>query len=281
MVLVNPRQQALWQSHVILNGRGRDYHVANFPGPLSIKSVLCGTATWETDEGRFDIRQGSCLVVNDRQPYSITIESREIVETFCLFFSRGFVEDVARAMTRSDSELLANPWKDHSVQFHERLRFADRTFIPLLLRLHRTNDEDLIWQLAERLVEVDTGARAQAEKLPAAKSSTRQELWRRLQRARNVIEGSLGEPLELHLVAREAALSPYHFHRAFTRLFGETPCAYVTRRRIELAADLLRSTGMPVTEVCLACGYQSLGSFSSLFRKQVGISPTEFRRSRN
>jgi hypothetical protein len=45
----------------MLNGRGRDHHARNFPGPLSIKSVLCGTAARETDEGRFEIGPGACL----------------------------------------------------------------------------------------------------------------------------------------------------------------------------------------------------------------------------
>jgi AraC family transcriptional regulator len=281
MLLVNPRQTALWQSHVILNGRGRDYFVPNFPGPLSIKSVVSGTATWETDEGRFEVCPGSCLVLNDRQPYSITIESKTVVETLCVFFSQGFVEDAARAMTKGDAELLADPWKDHAIEFHERVRADDRALIPLLRKLHRTNDEELIWQLAEALVKIDADMRARAEKLPAIKRSTREELWRRIQRGRNVMEGSLDQALELRQVAREAALSPYHFHRRFTQMFGETPSAYLMRRRMERAAGLLRSTNMPVTEVCLACGYQSLGSFSSLFRRQIGISPTEFRRAKN
>jgi len=265
---------------VILNGRGQDYHVRDFAGPLSIKSVISGTATWETNEGRFEIGPSSCLVLNDRQPYSITVESREVVETLCLFFSRGFVEDAARAMTSGDAELLGEPRKDHAIEFHERLHADDGVLTPLLRKMHRGGDEGLVWQLAESLVMLHADTRKQAGKLPAAKASTREELWRRLQRGRNVIEGALGEPLDLHQVAREAALSPYHFHRGFTRLFGETPHTYLTRRRMERAAGLLRSTDMPVTDVCFACGYQSLGSFSSLFRKHAGVAPAHFRRAR-
>ena len=280
MVLVNPRGGALWQSHVILNGRARDYHVRNFPGPLSIKTVVRGAAAWETDEGRFEIGPGACLILNDRQPYSVTVESKEVVETLCLFFARGFVEDVARATATGDAELLDEPHRDHALEFHRRLAADDRTLTPLLERLHRTQDESLVWRLGEALVRLHADTRSQAANLPSVKASTRQELWGRVQRGRNVIEGSLAEPLDLGRVAREAALSPFHFHRSFTRLFGETPHAYLTRRRMERAAGLLRSTGMSVTEVCLACGYQSPGSFSSLFRTYAGVAPAEFRRLR-
>ena len=279
MVLLNPGQDALWKSHVILNGRSRGYQVRNFAGPLSIKAVRRGTATWETDEGRFEIGPGSCLVLNDRQPYTITVESRQVVETFCIFFSRGFVEDVARVMSHSDTELLTEPWKDHAIEFQERLRPGDRVLTYLLAELQCSGDERVVWKLAEELAKQHANARAQAVKLPASKASTRQELWRRLQRGRNVMEGAIGDPLDLARVARQAALSPYHFHRSFTRLFGETPHKYLTRRRMERAASLLKSTDMPVVDVCYACGYQSLSSFSGLFRKYAGVPPAWFRNS--
>jgi len=281
MLLVNPRHNAFWDSHVVLNGRARDYYVGDFPGPVSIKSVVSGRAAWETSEGRFEIGPGSCLVLNDGQPYSITIESREVVQTLCVFFARGFVEDVTRAIAGSDDELLADPWKRQPIEFHERVHADDRVLTPLLERARSGVDEAVIWRLAEALVNGRAETRDRAARLPAVKASTREELSRRLLHGRNVIEGSLSEPLDLHRVAREAALSPYHFHRSFTRLFGETAHAYVARRRIERAAELLRSTRMPVTEVCCACGYESLGSFSTLFRKHAGMSPAQFRKSRN
>jgi AraC-like DNA-binding protein len=64
----------------------------------------------------------------------------------------------------------------------------------------------------------------------------------------------------------------------FRVAFGETPAAYLSRRRIERAKDLLRSANLTVTEVCLLVGFSSLGSFSSRFRQLVGCSPSEYRR---
>jgi AraC-like DNA-binding protein len=183
-------------------------------------------------------------------------------------------------MTTGTAELLREPRKVQPLEFHERRRAEDRVLTPLLRKLHRSGDEALVWQIAEALVRLRAGTQALAAKLPAVKASTREELWRRIQRGRNVMEGSLGRPLDLNQVAREATLSPFHFHRGFTRLFGETPHAYLTRRRMEQAAGLLQATEMPVTEVCLAVGYQSPGAFSTLFRKHSGVSPREFRRAR-
>jgi AraC-like DNA-binding protein len=105
------------------------------------------------------------------------------------------------------------------------------------------------------------------------------ELFRRLCRSRDYLAARLDRPHRLADAARQAYLSPYHYHRLFTRAFGETPHEFLTRLRMDEAKRLLTREQLPVTEVCLAVGYGSLGSFSSLFRNMVGYSPSEFQKS--
>ncbi len=100
----------------------------------------------------------------------------------------------------------------------------------------------------------------------------------RLEGARRFIDAHYSEALDLERVARAACLSRYHFQRAFCRTFGETPHEYLTRVRIEQARRLLRETDRSVTHVCLDVGFQSLGSFSTLFRRRVGHAPAHYRR---
>jgi len=99
-----------------------------------------------------------------------------------------------------------------------------------------------------------------------------------LRRARDHVDRHFAEPLDLEVMAREAGLSKFHFHRLFAAAYGVTPAAYVSRRRVERAQDLLRATTLSVTEVCHAVGFTSLGSFSSRFREIVGETPRQFQR---
>ena len=78
-------------------------------------------------------------------------------------------------------------------------------------------------------------------------------------------------------MAAVAGFSRYHFVREFRVAFGETPGAYLSRRRVERAMDLLVHANLTVTEVCMVVGFSSLGSFSRRFRELVGCSPSEFR----
>src|SRR3954468_16616363 len=98
-----------------------------------------------------------------------------------------------------------------------------------------------------------------------------------LRRARDLIDRDYGDPLDLDAMAREAGYSRFHFGRAFATAYGETPRAYLTRRRIERAKTLLRTANLSVTEICFLVGFASVGSFSAPFRKLVGRSPSEYR----
>ncbi|MBZ5623149.1 MAG: AraC family transcriptional regulator [Acidobacteriia bacterium] len=105
------------------------------------------------------------------------------------------------------------------------------------------------------------------------------DLFRRLCRSRDYLAAGLDQPLRLADAAREAYLSPYHYHRLFARTFGETPHNFLTRLRMDRARRLLARDQLAVTDVCFAVGYESLGSFSSRFRSLVGYSPSEYQRS--
>ncbi len=98
-----------------------------------------------------------------------------------------------------------------------------------------------------------------------------------LRRARDLIDRDYAEPLDLAAMAREAGYSKFHFARTFAAAYGETPAAYLTRRRVERAKALLRAANLSVTEICFMVGFESLGSFSSLFRRVVGQSPSVYR----
>jgi AraC-like DNA-binding protein len=99
-----------------------------------------------------------------------------------------------------------------------------------------------------------------------------------LLRARDAIDRDFAKPLDIPTLARIALVSEAHFIRRFRTTFGETPHRYLQRRRIERAMALLRTTGRPVTEVCLDVGFTSLGTFSRTFQAIVGESPSSYRR---
>ena len=98
-----------------------------------------------------------------------------------------------------------------------------------------------------------------------------------LRRARDLIDREYARPLDVSALARTALMSTAHFSRSFRAAYGETPYAYLMTRRIERAKALLRRGDTSVTEVCMAVGCTSLGSFSARFTELVGETPTAYR----
>src|SRR5436190_21109271 len=109
-------------------------------------------------------------------------------------------------------------------------------------------------------------------------NTTKTDLHDRLCRARRFIDESYHLPLNLAEISKQACLSRYHFLRLFREKFETTPHQYLIRKRIEKAKELLRVRSLSVTDVCFEVGFESLGSFSSLFRRCVGDAPVAYRR---
>ncbi|SCG61388.1 helix-turn-helix domain-containing protein [Micromonospora halophytica] len=107
-----------------------------------------------------------------------------------------------------------------------------------------------------------------------------EESNRAMLRARDAMDRSYAEPLDIPALARIALVSEAHFIRTFRATFGETPHRYLQRRRVERAMALLLESDLDVTDICFAVGFNSLGSFSRTFRQIVGESPSGFRRGR-
>ncbi|WFE37138.1 AraC family transcriptional regulator [Micromonospora sp. WMMD998] len=107
-----------------------------------------------------------------------------------------------------------------------------------------------------------------------------EESNRAMLRARDAMDRAYAQPLDIPALARIAHVSQAHFIRTFRATFGETPHRYLQRRRVERAMSMLLETDRDVTDICLAVGFASLGTFSRTFRQVVGESPSDFRRHR-
>jgi AraC-like DNA-binding protein len=102
---------------------------------------------------------------------------------------------------------------------------------------------------------------------------------RHLLRAKDLADARYSEPLGVDDMARAAGLSRAHFSREFRATFGESPHTYLLTRRMERAAALLRNTDHSVAEICLSVGLQSIGSFTTSFKRTYGVTPTAYRAS--
>jgi len=99
-------------------------------------------------------------------------------------------------------------------------------------------------------------------------------------RVREFIDGRIGTRILISDLSAIAKLSESHFARAFKSTFGQTPHAYLVRRRVELASQLMRAGGNSLSDIALTCGFSDQAHLCRLFRRCIGQSPAAWRRAR-
>lgn len=102
------------------------------------------------------------------------------------------------------------------------------------------------------------------------------DTYLRIVNAKMYIDENYQEAIDLESVSKKAFISKFHFHRLFSHIYKKTPHEYITRKRMDKAKDLL-SENKSVTKVCNEVGFESITSFSILFKKEIGFAPQYYR----
>jgi AraC-like DNA-binding protein len=284
---LNPPARQLGRCSALLNGLATRYRVDNHRTTLSVKAVQRGAALYVTPRSRHLVTPDSFLILNRGQEYSLEFQWPTVTETLCPFFQPELIEHVAYYMTTPVHKQLDEI--DDAIRplsFCERLYPRTGRVGALLDNLHRgVRDgracgawlEDRFHDLAEALVILSGIEHRAIDRVVAHRRATREELYRRLHRGRDYLSACYCEPVSVASAAAAASLSPHHFHRQFKALFGQTPMQFVQNRRLDAARRLLLTTDLPVTQICFSAGFESLGSFSSLFGRWFGRSPRRYR----
>jgi len=281
-----PAGARLGEHNLVLHASAKRHSINGYAGPLSIKTVLRGRVSWVVGSREFVVDPSSFLVLATGERYSMNIDAPKPVETCCAFFASGFLEQIAADLTSALEEALDSPDRIPpplaylSASHGDRERALTGRVCGLAERCEKAltpsgAEEDFV-VLAISLLEYYEQIRAQAARVAAARSSTRQELFRRLLIGREYIHSHCVDPISLAAVARAACLSPFHFHRGFTRAFQETPHSYLTGLRLAQACNMI-ARGTSVLDACVAVGFSSPSAFSRLFRKRFGYAPSQFK----
>src|SRR5215813_8361243 len=284
-----PDGARLGADNVILHARSRRHSVSEFAGPLSIKTVVDGAATWTVGGCPLPVGRDAFLVLGDGQRYSLEIDTARPTETACAFFRGGFVEEMAQDISTGVESSLDDPARSApAAPWLGRLHIdPDRRIVGRVqtmasrcrMQLLPSGVEEDFLLLSRELLEFYREIAARIARIPAIRPGTREELFRRIEIGREYLHSHVEGGVSLDTVARAACLSRYHFHRTFTQAFGQTPHDYLTGIRLARAHSLLQS-GQPATQVCKDVGFHSLPSFSRLFRARYGFPPSRLTKSR-
>ncbi len=270
----------------------RDATLKNHPSRLSVRWVRSGSYAFEIEGRNYLLQPGNFLIVGSGQTYNSAIDPQKMTESLSVSFHRKILTDVLDGVSRNDEWLLDNPFKGGDaipkIDFLTDL-YSPNAEIKILLEEfskqiqygknpHQTFLEQSFYQLMERILFLQKQVRLEIKQIPGAKPATREELYRRVKRARDFIRANAGEELKIEQIARVACLSPFHFLRSYKAAFGTTPHQEITDVRLEKAVLLMNKdkNNFTLGRIAVESGFQNLSSFSKAFRQKFKMSPSKF-----
>jgi len=254
-----------------------------FAGPLSLRYSLQDSFRIRTERGHYTITPTTFVAVNEGQPGEIIVEPHAAPRAVTLNFDQRYLSEVAGSFSAPLTSSLEIDHEGALVRLPECIQHETAFEIGPKLRslsaacLRGDSPEsisDKFRAVTECVVLVFSAASRQIESIDSVRPATRAELYRRIQRAYVCIQDNYNEDLCLEKIARVACMSPHHFHRVFSQVYGITPLRALADRRMQMAHRLLETTDTPVSAVCRAVGYHSAPTFSNLFRAKFGLPPS-------
>jgi len=273
---------------VIIHTSAKEIHRPDITGPLSLFLNIRGTSHCKVDDRTVQINDGFFFVSNRLQSYTLEIRTKSPTETFNIHFGELFSEQVlAGLVTPADSLLNDGQRKElPSLSFYNKLYPRDAVFNELCGKLCEMSKEDRPDKLLfeERLTDLLVWLLKQhrhilqaVDRMPAAKPSTRHELYKRLSYSLDYIHSGFTGAIGLEELSATAFLSKYHFLRLFKLTFGLSPHQYIQKLRLEKASQLLKHSPLPVGDIADALGFENSQSFSRLFFQRTGMYPSRYR----
>ena len=239
----------------LMRAKVRDIVLGGHRSRLSVRWVGEGRYVYEIDGHRHVLTPGNFLIVNGGQCYNSGSEGP--VESFTLSFDAEDVPElpvVTRRVAGRFGELVG------------ALTKAGRREVELDL-------DELFYETLHAIGAVRTTVQQEIDAVGSGRRSTREELYRRVSRARDFLHDHAATPLTVEQMAAEACLSPFHFMRTFKRAFGVSPHRYLLDLRLERARALMGR--YPLGVVAALSGFADLSAFSKAFRARHGVAPSK------
>jgi len=272
--------------NIVFNAASTQAGCDNHIGCLSFKTVLKGEEWYGIDGRNIAVRPGQFLILNDDQPYSCHIGKNEPARIVSIFFKKEFANAVLKDALATEATSLDGPESGSRPEFFQTLYNIDpllgrqlNTFITHL-DTHGYNsdavDEYLVFFL-HHLIRTHRSNLTRVANINALKPGTRSEIYKRLCFARDAIESSYHESLNLESLSKAACLSIPQLVRHFHAAFHETPHRYLIKLRLRHAAQKLTTTTLSVKDITWQCGFEDPSAFCRSFRSAYGATPQTYR----
>ena len=266
----------------------RPYECPEYPAGIGLLVTLAGSCDYYVNGSKQAVEGTATFFINRGSKLAIKTPVKGSTPAL-LFFRTALPDLVQHSLNYGGEVLLDEPFDNlpYDFSYLERMHLDPRlrSAISALTELGSScsafallRADLLIRDLFEELLKANRDAYKSSQNIQAAKASTRLEIFRRVSHARDWMDAHFNTTITLEDIAIQAAMNSQHFLRMFKQVYLITPHQYLIERKLGRARQLLESTGMTINEICGDIGFESVFSFSILFKNRFGMAPSHFRR---
>jgi AraC family transcriptional regulator len=282
--------RTLRNNNVIYSGTRNTYNQQT-TSDFSIRFVFSGNERYNIGKRQLSIHSDSFLILNKGTHYTSTVESAIPVQSFGISFDDKFLQDFRNSWQLKDEALLSlnkNPFVNrYEHEFDETIYpFKGDLFFNVNHLKHHLDrglqDELLINEylhhcLINYFQIFNEEIFQKAQRLNFLSRSTKIEILRRLNLAKEYLYSNYNQNISLDELAEYACLSVTHLLRTFRQAFYQTPHQFLVQIRLQRAKDLLKTTDYPVNEIVNMVGFDCPSSFIRLFKDRFQTTPLKYR----
>lgn len=257
---------------------------------LLVRYVIEGREQYNIDRHEFRVTEGSLLLVNKGCAHEgFSPYTRQPVRGFCISLDSWLINEVYHTCVSSDEALLGCPKPAHENVFdvyegiYQRDDILNKYFLSLAKNAHchngtiQSEPEELFYNVAERLLMSQKMIKNRIGNIKANKHSTREELYKRVSKAKEIMDDEAKELVTVSHLANAVALSEFHFYRVFRQTYGISPHQYQLKQRMQRIKKMLITENTSLADIARGSGFADLQTFTKAFKKEFAVSPGKFR----
>lgn len=252
------------------------YELKSEPCNFSIKYVSEGVEYYNIDAKEYRVKNNNFIITYPNQQIESYVNSPTNVSGICYFFDANLIQQIVYAarstvkdnLNQIDSKASSITNAIYNIPINKyRTRLNHRLQSVNLDALDRLQISKYLMFLAEDMVCHQHDTQLQLQELNRIKSTTKTELYKRIQTGRQFIHDNISHDISLKEMAKAACLSEYYFHRNFRYFFNLTPHEYHHTLRMQYAHRLINQGKYSKKEIALRCGFQDAKYFSKTYKK--------------
>lgn len=264
------------------------YECAEHPSGIGLLMTGKGKCNYYVNGAKNQVENNKVFFINRGSSLALRTTDNESAPAL-LFFNSRLPDLVQYSMEFGDEVMLEKPFDNlpYDFSYLERAHADDHLHQTILSLIDlgascssfaSLQADMTIRNLFEALLVKNQDAYKRSQNIQAVKASTRLEIFKRVALAKDWMEQNYQTDITLEDISSIAAMNSQHFLRMFKQVYMITPHQYLIDRKLKKAKELLETTQMPINDVCQTIGFESVFSFSVLFKNRFGTAPSYFRK---